>query len=457
MSSLTAPAVADILHAAKSRPVARDPLTGFRTQDYFIKRLDRLIERRAWRHKPLTLGLLQLANFYEISAWIGNSDARLLLNDLARLLEKVVPANTRLCRCHNLEFAVLLIDEGSRKVSAIAEAIHQTLQTEGAGLVPPQLRLVCGLGLVRIGPETPSAEIAFARARHAIGRNQANSVGGLEPGVELQDPGLPARLAQALASHRFELSFQAIVSFREDGRQRYELRVTLPRDNGQPPLPARNFMDIAVRHALGEQLDRQVLSQAVKLLQHDREAHSELVVNLSQNSLISREFASWLACSVPPALTKRLILQISEIDALIAQHHLVTLRECSRTTGLVICIARFGMTDNPLRYLPLIEPGMVKMDAAMLNGLRVDAGRRELLANLVSCVHERGIRVVMPKVEDYADLPILWRAGVDLVQGNCLHAPSRRRDFEFVEDIELSTSQEAGGRNATNITGEAPI
>jgi RNase E specificity factor CsrD len=194
-----------------------------------------------------------------------------------------------------------------------------------------------------------------------------------------------------------------------------------------------------VHLALGERLDRLVIGCAIEQLERDADEADLLTVNLSQNSLTSRDFSAWLETTVPVSLAARLILQVSEVDALTAQHHLVRLRECARRIGIGLGVSHFGLMDDPLLYLPLLEARVVTLDGGLLDNLDVDTGRRDRLEALVARLHKRGIRVIAPLVEDFSVLPILWRAGIDLVQGHCLHAPSRRRDFEFVEDVELST------------------
>jgi EAL domain-containing protein (putative c-di-GMP-specific phosphodiesterase class I)/GGDEF domain-containing protein len=429
--------LANTAHSDDGR-VERDPLTGFLTQSCFSRRLERLLNKRIYRETSLTLALLQLANFFEIASWVGTDQARLLLADLASLLKETVPDNSWLCRCRNHEIAVLLVGDGSRRSTLIGERIHQALQTRGHQLVPPQLKLACGIGLVAIGEGTPDAGIAFARARHDIWRRQQARLRWQQgqTAADSSAQNLPARLRAALQNDRFRSSFQAIASFRQDPLQRYELRLALSDEQGQ--LDPGSFLEIAIAENLGETLDRLVIAHAVALLTADQERCHQLTVNLSVNSLVSPVFPDWLQQNLPAACAGRLVLQASEIDLLISQHHLRRFGNGVRASGAQLGVNHFGATENSFRYLSLFPASVVKLDRSRVAQLAESVAQRQQLATLVKPIRAQGMSVIAPCVESIGDLPRLWQAGVNFVQGYCLHRPSSSRNFEFVEDIELS-------------------
>ncbi len=418
------------------RASQRDELTGFATQQHFSGSLDRLIQRQEFEQVPVTLVLLQLANFYEISSWVGSDEARLLLSRLAGLLQDTVPDNSWLCRCRNHEFALLLVDEGCRHFPDLSEAIHQALRTRVNHLVPPQLTLTCNIGSVRIDGDTPNALVAFARARHDIWQRQLAALTVPPELAHDQGPDLARRLGMALSEDRFRLCFQGTISFRNESLHRYEARMTLI-DNDNC-LPARLFMDAAVKNALGERLDRRAVELAIETLATDTRPQCQLSVNISQNSLVSSEFFDWLAARLPAGLHARLVLQVSELDILITQHHLGRFCQCARELKLGLGINHFGAVEDPFRYLALIQPDVVKLHRSQLQQLRASPERQQQLADLTCRLHRKGIQIMAPGIEKFSDLPLLWNAGVDLVQGHSLHRPSMTRDCEFVEEIELT-------------------
>ncbi|MEZ5489791.1 MAG: GGDEF domain-containing protein [Gammaproteobacteria bacterium] len=416
-------------------PSQRDELTGFATQDYFTGRLDNLMQSDLMLGADVTLVLLQLANFYQISSWVGSSEARLLLTRLAGLLKDAAPDHSWLCRCRGHEFALLLVDEGSRRFPEFAETIHQVLHRQTAHLVPPQLSLACGIGSVRLGADTPNSAIAFARARHNIWQRQLSNMAAPALFFDTGAEGMDRHVEAALAENRFRLSFQGIIGFRDNSLQRYETRITLL--DGEAQRPARAFMDAAVKSALGEKLDRWVFREAIRTLKAEPDPRCRLTVNVSQNSLVSPGFLDWLAARLTTDLAPRLVLQVSEIDILITQHHLDRFCQRARTLKLGLSINHFGAVEDPFPYLTLFPADSVKLHRSRLQQLPESPERRQQLAALVGRLHDQSIAVVAATVEKFSDLPLLWQAGVDFVQGHSLHRPSSSRDCEFVEEIEL--------------------
>jgi len=428
----------DPLLALTQREPERDELTGFITQSCFTARLEQAIGARLYTGRPLTLVLLQLANFYEIASWVGTAESRQLLTSLAGLLEKTVPAGSWLCRCRNHEFALLLVDDGSRRVTEVAAAIHRALHQHGAELVPPQLNLACGIGAVRIDAGTPDSEVAFARARHAIRQHRSTLPGDDSPlGVAMPfGQGCGRRVLAAIEDNRLGLTFQGTVGFRTDAPRDYEARVVLQEDGGS--LPAENFVEGAVRDAVGEKLDRWVCTRAIELLRAEPDPRCRFTVTVSQNSLVSPTFVDWLGEALPASLAGRLAVQVSEIDALSTQHHLARFSQAVAAIGLELVINHFGATEDPLRYLTLLPARRVSLHRSRLQQLADSLERQQDLAGLINALHQRNIAVIAGGIEKFSDLPLLWEAGIDFIQGYCIHRPSAHRDCEFIEEVELT-------------------
>lgn len=145
------------LHAATAKTVhRRDALTGLHHQDYLCHAIDKCLQQGRKRRIVATLALLQLENFYEIGRWVGKSEANLLLNDTAQVLKSTLPENILLCRCHNYEFAALLIGKHSVNARLITDQVKQALLCAVSPSIPPQLELKCGVGLAALEPGIPS-------------------------------------------------------------------------------------------------------------------------------------------------------------------------------------------------------------------------------------------------------------------------------------------------------------
>ena len=428
----------DLRQSSTASPlVKQDPLTGLPTEAAFKTQLEQQLRRARQEPVTATLALLQLENFYEIRTWVGKSEASLLLSDIARELKKALPSSVILCRCEHFEFAALLTNECSVNAHLITSRVKTALQSALSSTIPPQLELKCGVGLSQIDGQIPSAEVLFARARHNISlshsrQRHAEHASMARPQATLR------QLRQALKDNHLQMNFQPIVSMQGDGKQRYEVRIALLAPD--LAVPTDLLFEIAVQNALGEALDRWVIAKALRHLGLRRGTDLQFFINLTLNSLVSPDFLRWLEGRLQQsAITpEQMVFQISEIDVLIAQHHLQHFSEKLKKLGIRLCITHFGCTQEPYRYLPLVQADMVKLAASHLENVASETHKRKQLASTVEKLNTQGIRVVAGMVEQMSVLPVLWKSRINFVQGYCFQAPAATLNFHFVCEQTLS-------------------
>lgn len=414
----------------------QDPLTGLLTEAAFKSQLDRLLQRARRVSVTATLALLQLENFYEIRTWVGRSEASLLLSDIARELKKALPPSVVLCRCEHFEFAALLTNECSVNAQLITSRVKTALRSALSAAIPPQLELKCGIGLSQITGQIPSAEVLFARARHSISlahsrQRHAEHASMARPEATLE------HLRRALKDNNLQMNFQPIVNMQRDGLPRFEVRIALLAS--EMAVPTDLLFEIAVQNALGEALDRWVIAKALRHLRLRRGSGLLFFINLTLNSLVSPGFLPWLKDRLQQASVEpeQLVFQISEIDVLIAQHHLQHFNAGLKKLGLRLCISHFGCTQEPYRYLPLVQADMVKLASVHLENVANEIHKRKQLRATVDKLNSYGIRVMAGMVEQVSVLPVLWKSRVNFVQGYCFQAPGTSLNFHFLSEQTL--------------------
>lgn len=423
--------------ASSENPLnTQDPLTGLPTETTFKNQLDRLLQHARQKSVTATLALLQLENFYEIRTWVGRSEASLLLSDIARELKKALPPSVVLCRCEHFEFAALLTNECSVNAQLITSRVKTALQSALSATIPPQLDLKCAIGLSQIDGQIPSAEVLFARARHSISlahsrQRHAEHASMARPEATLD------HLRQALKDNNLQMNFQPIVNMQGDGIPRYEVRVALLAPG--LAVPTDLLFEIAVQNALGGALDRWVIAKALRHLGLRRGSDLLFFINLTLNSLVSPGFLPWLEHRLQQAAIEpeQLMFQISEIDVLIAQHHLQHFSAGLKKLGLRLCITHFGCTQEPYRYLPLVQADMVKLASGHLENVANEIHKRKQLRATVDKLNSYGIRVMAGMVEQVSVLPVLWKSRVNFVQGYCFQAPGTSLNFHFLSEQTL--------------------
>ncbi|GJM13673.1 MAG: hypothetical protein DHS20C12_20760 [Pseudohongiella sp.] len=421
----------------KKATFEKDALTGLHGQRYLCRAIDACLKEANKGKLTATLALLQLENFYEIRSWVGLSEADLLLTDISQLLKNTLPKGVLLCRCHNFEFAALLIGGASINSRLITDKLKQALRSAVSPSLPRQLELKCGVGLAKLEANIHSWPVVFARARHNLSLSHHQKelpahLATISPEIALK------QLHRELGCSQLELNFQALIRLSQNPLQHYEVRCSLARH--ERSLPTRLLFETAARNALGEQLDRRIIEQALKRFSATAISGRELFINLSHNSLVNIHFLRWLEGRLKgnKALASTLVFQIGETDALIAQHHLSPFCEVIEKLGCKLSVSNFGCTPKPLGYLSLVPASYVKLDAGLLQKIDVNQANLAYLNSLIEQLHERQISVVAPLLDHPPILPLLWEAKVDFMQGNCLHSPSTSMDYELFETQTLS-------------------
>ena len=417
---------------AESEPdTGIDSLTGLPTESVFKQRLQQSLEQARTANRSATLALMQLANFYQIRSWVGVAEAGMLLSDIARMLEKSLPETALACRCEHFEFALLLENENSSNAPLITERVKAALQSAVSSAIPPQLTLRCNVGLTPIDPQVPAIDVLFARARHNINQAHPHHRQYLSLQAEARDQ-LLLTIRQALRNDGWRLNYQPLLNLQADESTHYEVRATLI--DQMPRVAMQSVFELATRNAIGEAIDRWVLSQLLAQLQANQSWRDHcFTVNLTLNSLVSGEFTDWFARALGTAAVSpaRLILQISEIDALIAQHHLQQFSKALYQLGVKLSISHFACTSDPFAYLPLLRVRQVKLDHSHCRDLQVKTEQRKQLQQLTQRLQQDGIRVVAGNIEDIALLPLLWKLHFSTVQGHCVQPPAPQPDFAF--------------------------
>lgn len=419
----------------------RDLVTGLPARKRMLDAVTRQVSRAVYQGETATLVVLELENFDAVQSVMGRADSNLLLGDFTAELRERTPSEAHCGRISDSGFVILLPGtDGPDPFLGQVPELDRTLQD----LLPDRLQCRLSAGMAVISGESADAETLLVRAQH----NRVLRVNRrTELGTEARQRRQLKQIREALDGDGLSLVYQPVVSLREDGLERYEVRVRL-RDGEQLIHPAE-FLETVTQHGMGADLDRHVIGKALELLVSGDHKNLRLILNVTLNSITSDALLGWLAeklrkLRLPARL---LILQVSEIDALSAPREVEAFCRRLHELDIGVSIAHFGGAMDPFQYLGPLSPAHAKLDRSLLSGIDRDAGQRDRLQQLVKGLHARGILVIAPMVERMEVLPLLWQAKVNFVQGNVLREPSTALDFGFVRDQEI-TLQSPTGRSA---------
>jgi PAS domain S-box-containing protein len=197
-------------------------------------------------------------------------------------------------------------------------------------------------------------------------------------------------------------------------------RVRSPGDGRVIILP-EGFVPAAERHGLIGLVDREMLTQGVRLASRGRYAE----VNLSAQSICDEELARSLerVLSEAGASAERLVFEITESAAI---EHLDAAREfAERMTrlGCRFALDDFGTGYGSLTYLRVLPVRFLKIDITFVRDLARTPEDQAMVRSVVAIAREFGLRTVAEGVEDAPALKLLREYGVHNVQGYLMGRP----------------------------------
>jgi EAL domain-containing protein (putative c-di-GMP-specific phosphodiesterase class I) len=234
------------------------------------------------------------------------------------------------------------------------------------------------------------------------------------------------RVRRAVHEGLFELYCQPIVDLASDRVSQWELLLRLPSDDGELILPAQ-FLYTAERSGLILDIDRWVLSQAMRLIAEQRDAGREirLEVNVSGRSVGDTDLLSLIeqeldAKAIDPA---NLVLEVTETAAIANMDRARGFATRLRALGCRFALDDFGAGFGSFYYLKHIPFDYVKIDGEFIHDLPHSSTDQLILDSIVQMSRGLGKHTIAEFVSDGATLELLKTHGVDYAQGYHLGKP----------------------------------
>jgi PAS domain S-box-containing protein len=229
------------------------------------------------------------------------------------------------------------------------------------------------------------------------------------------------RIRDALDDERLVLYAQPIIDLRSRDVVAHELLLRMIDRDGAIIAPGR-FLPAAEQYGLIEEIDRWVLTQAIKLAGRGIKVH----FNISGKSLGSRELISDLVrglrdTGADPGL---LVCEITETalatDEAAAEAYVHELREL----GCEIALDDFGTGYGGFSYLKRLPLNVVKIDIEFVRDLPDNPQNQHVVKAIVNLAQAFARQTIAEGVESQAALELLEQYDVDYAQGYEIGRPA---------------------------------
>lgn len=228
------------------------------------------------------------------------------------------------------------------------------------------------------------------------------------------------RIRDAFLDDRFVLYSQPIV--RVDGGPGGEELLIRMRSSAGELIPPGDFLPVAEKYGLIEEIDRWVIRQAAGLAAQGR----HVGVNLSARSVgdqgllrvIESQFAD---AGADAALVTFEITETALMDDLEAGERFA---RGLADMGAGVALDDFGTGFGSFTYLKRLPLRYLKIDMDFVRDLRTNPANQHLVKAIVGLARDFGYETIAEGVEDAETLALLEGFGVDLVQGYHLGRPA---------------------------------
>jgi len=415
-----------------------DQLTGLPNRMMLLNRLGRALVDSARTTRPLSLLILALDRFKDISHMLGHHNGDMIVRDLAARLGDALGDADRVARLRGDEFGVLLPDADDAFARQVGERILASLERPFMVQRLP-IEVSASIGIAVAPDHASEAEGLMRRADAAV--QAARNLGGgasvvYSPEHEPHDPtrlALLGELRRALEGNELQVHYQPKVDLKTHSVVGAEALLRWPHSRRGYVSPAE-FVPLAETTGLIRQLTRWVLDRATGEARSWERAGRQLPVsiNISARSLHDDRIVDEVeeALLTHDLRSDRLQIEITESAVMHDEGRAAEVLAHLTGRGVLVSIDDFGMgytSLNLLRRLPLHE---LKIDGSFVRGMRGDAAEdTAIVRSTAELAHNLGLTAVAEQVEDQWTLDLLSSFGCDQAQGFHIAKPMPSADF----------------------------
>lgn len=233
------------------------------------------------------------------------------------------------------------------------------------------------------------------------------------------------RLQSALANGHFVLFAQEIRKLENpDDVARFEFLLRMA--GGENLIPPLAFLPDAERHGLMLEIDRWVISEAMRVVSAMKgTANRMFFINISAASLAADGFAANVGeCAAEHGVDPATIcLELPETVALLNLERLLHLMGQLRPAGFHFGLDSFGSGFAPFFQLKGLPIDFVKLDGRLVRGLSDDPMAQTMLRSVGEICRAMGVKAVATNVESAEALALLPDAGIELASGIAVRPP----------------------------------
>ena len=410
--------------SALEHHVLYDPLTELPNrsllQDRFLQAL-KTVRRDA---APLAVLVVDVMRLREVNDILGHRCGDLVLQEVARRLQKDLRGSDTVARLAGDEFAIILPGVGADHVSGVTGTLVKNIE-QAIIIDDTPLEIEIAIGVALYPDHGDEASVLLQRADIAMRVAKTERLCYL-----IYDPHddpfsawhlkLFGELRQAIHDRALVLYYQPKVDIASGKVTGVEALARWPHPVEGLIAPA-DFIPLVEQSGVIRPFTLWVLEEAVIQCARWRDAglHLTLAVNLSTRNLLDPGLADHIAQLLDRyrVSAAQLVLEITESAAMSRSETAVKTIHRLHAIGLGLSIDDFGTGYSSLSYLKRLPVSELKIDQSFVSGMLKNEHDAVIVRSTIELAHNLGLKVVAEGVENTQTLGMLAELGCDVAQG----------------------------------------
>ncbi|MFB5084804.1 putative bifunctional diguanylate cyclase/phosphodiesterase [Symbiobacterium thermophilum] len=411
-----------------------DSLTDLANRRRFQQELEEAVTEAERTGRSGALVFIDLDMFKHINDTLGHPAGDEVLRQVATILRSAIRPGDTAARLGGDEFALVLRNADGARAAQVADRLLTAIRRARFGGAEAPVSLTASMGVVLFPEHGRSVRELMNRADMALLEAKEGGRDSWAPFTpegrwqrEMQAQLLwRQRISRALEEDRFVLHYQPILDLRRNTVTRHEALLRMVGDGGELIFPGE-FMAVAERFDLIQQVDRWVLERAVRELAELQRAgrRTVLEVNLSGRTLMDPV----LPAVIRRGLTLRdvdpasLVLEITETAAISDVDQAERFIGEMKALGCRLALDDVGAGFASLYFLKRLPVDYIKIDGAFIRNLPHDTADQHLVRALANVCRELGKQTVAEFVDSPRTLQVVREYGIDYAQGYLIGRP----------------------------------
>ena len=422
-----------------------DSLSGLSNRNSLNEYLERLILTSKRNKKEFAFLYLDIDHFKSINDSLGHNIGDELLQNISKLLKRILRPSDFIARIGGDEFVILIQDYDSYlELSNVINRVQKQLSKNWVIKTNP-INISCSIGIAfypKDGQDSVSlmknADIAMYQAKK-LGRNQYHFYTEELNETVQNSINLDKDMRLALKNNEYELFYQPKVNLNNLQIIGVEalIRWISPKKGLIPP---NNFIPLAEENGFIEELGEWIIDAALEqyVKWKEKDIDISVSINISAKQLSKPNFAKKFISKLTKKGINPANIDIEITEYIFIQESFETNNNLNKLHdfGVTLSLDDFGTGYSSLSYLKKFPITYLKIDKSFLDDYHTKDGAI-FIDTIVKMGQMLNIKVIAEGIEKVEQVEYLKKIKCDQYQGYYCSKPLKAEDFEklYLENI----------------------